>query len=203
MKIILATHNSSKVKEISQLMSELDLEIVSLDDIGITEDVVEDGDTFAANALKKARFAADQVSEWVMADDSGMCIDALDGQPGIHSARWAGDDVSDRAKAEFTLVKMENVPVGERGASFNTVAALIAPDGSEHLFEGILRGEIMTELRGPIRPHLPYDCLFKPEGYDQTYAQMSPDEKCRISHRGIAFNKLKKYLREQTLNQNK
>ncbi|MFH2105193.1 MAG: RdgB/HAM1 family non-canonical purine NTP pyrophosphatase [Parcubacteria group bacterium] len=196
--IVLATHNSSKVREISRLMP--DYEVVSMDDIGITEDVVEDGDTFAANALKKARFVAEQVDEWVMADDSGLCIDVLDGQPGINSARWAGDDVSDLAKAEFTLAKIKDVPVGERGASFNTVAALIAPDGSEQVFEGILRGEIMTELRGSIRPHLPYDCLFKPKGYDQTYAEMSQDEKCRISHRGIAFGKLKKYLNEQTLN---
>ena len=203
MKIILATHNSSKVKEISQLMSDGDFEVVSMDDIGITEDVVEDGDTFEANALKKACFVAEQVDEWVFADDSGLCIDALDGQPGIHSARWAGDDVTDRAKAEFTLAKIKDVPVGKRGASFNTVAALISPDGNEKVFEGILRGEIMTELRGPIRPHLPYDCLFKPVGYDETYAEMSQDEKCRISHRGIAFRKLKKYLNEQVLDQNK
>jgi len=199
MKIILATHNSSKVKEITQLMP--DYEIVSMDDIGITEDVVEDGDTFEANAFKKARFVADQVDEWVFADDSGLCIYTLDGQPGIHSARWAGDDVSDQAKAEFTLNKIKDVSMDERGASFNTVVALIAPDGSEQVFTGILRGEIMTELRGSIRPHLPYDCLFKPTGYDETYAEMSQDEKCRISHRGIAFSKLKKYLDEQTLNQ--
>ena len=200
MKIILATHNSSKVKEITQLMTDLEIEVVSMDDVGITEDVVEDGDTFAANALKKARFVANQVDEWVFADDSGLCIDALDGQPGIHSARWAGDNKTDRAKAEFTLVKMGDVPANERGASFHTVAALISPDGDEHVFEGILRGEIMTELRGSIRPHLPYDCLFKPSGHDETYAEMSQDKKCRISHRGIAFGKLKKYLREQVLN---
>ena len=200
MKIILATHNSSKVKEISQLMS--NHEIISMDDIGITEDVVEDGDSFEANALKKARFVADQVDEWVFADDSGMCIDALNGQPGIHSSRWAGDNKTDREKAEFTLDKMKDTPVDERRASFNTVAALIAPDGKEQVFEGTLRGEIMTELCGPIRPHLPYDCLFKPGGYDQTYAEISQDEKCRISHRGIAFGKLIKYLNEQILNQN-
>lgn len=202
MKIILATHNPSKVKEISQLISDLDLEVVSMDDIGITEDVIEDGDTFEANALKKARFVADQVEEWVFADDSGMCIDALDGAPGIHSSRWAGEDKTDREKAEFTLDKMKNMPVGERGASFNTVAALISPSGSEQVFEGVLPGEIVTEPRGSIRPHLPYDCLFKPKGYDETYAEMSQDKKCRISHRGIAFGKLKKYLREQILDQN-
>ena len=115
MKLVFATHNQGKLKEMRDLLSDLNIEVVSADEAGVYEDVIEDGTTFKANALKKARFVGEQTGEWAVADDSGICIDALDGEPGVYSARWAGDRAS---VIDHTLDKMKKVPTKNRGAHF-------------------------------------------------------------------------------------
>jgi len=191
MKLVFATHNQGKLKEMRDLLSDLSIEVVSADEAGVYEDVIEDGTTFKANALKKARFVGEQTGEWAVADDSGICIDALDGEPGVYSARWAGDRAS---VIDHTLAKMKKVPVKNRGAHFVSTLALFSPDGLYWIFEGQVSGHITLEPRGKNRPGLPYDLIFVPEGYDKTFAEMSDEQKNSLSHRGNAFAKLKIFL---------
>lgn len=188
MKIIFATHNKGKLIELKNILH--DFEIIGAEDTGVFEDVEEDGETFAENALKKARFVASRVKDVVIADDSGLCIKAFDGAPGIYSARWAGD----RNIADFTLEKMLDIPESERRAWFETAAVLIYPDGREFTFTGKMVGKIATERRGEALPKLPYDTIFIPEGYTKTCAEMDAVEKNKISHRGRAFLEMREFL---------
>lgn len=199
MKIIFATHNAGKVKEIADILSGLNIEIVSADDAGVTEDVVEDGDTFEANALKKAVFVGEKTGEWVMADDSGICVRALGGAPGIYSARWAGEGAPPEKVVEKILTEMKDVPEGKRDAWFETVAVLRAPDAWLWSFRGVVEGEIVTEPRGEFRPKLPYDIVFQPLGFDKTFAEMTSEEKNQLSHRGRAFKQLGLLLEKRRL----
>jgi len=199
MKLIFATHNKGKVIEMQALLSDLDIEVMSADEAGVTEDVVEDKDTFEGNALKKARFVAEKAGEWAVADDSGICIEALDGAPGVYSARWAGEGASGDKLVEYTLDKMKDVPEGKRGAYFESCLALVAPDGRYWTFSGQVSGRLPLEPRGQHRPKLPYDVIFIPEGFEQTFAEMSDVEKNKLSHRGLAFEKLKDFLRKEVL----
>jgi len=188
MKIIFATHNEGKLIEMKNILS--DFEVIGAKEAGVFEDVVEDGLTFAENALKKARFMVSKTGEAAIADDSGCCIEALDGAPGIYSARWAnGADISD-----YTLEQIKDVSVGKRQAWFETAAALVFPDGREFVFDGQMHGEMTTEKRGIPLPKLPYDNIFIPNGYDKTCAEMGNDEKNKISHRGKAFLDLRAFL---------
>lgn len=191
MKIVFATQNKGKVKEMKALLDSFD--VVSAGEVGIFEDVVEDGKTFSENAMKKARFVAKESGQWSVADDSGLCIDALDGQPGIFSARWAGEN----DLVEFTLDKMKNVPEGKRGAYFESSVALVSPKGKECLFSGKVPGRISQKPKGVLRPKLPYDLIFIPEGYEQTFSEMTDEEKNKLSHRGKAFAKLKDFLHKE------
>jgi XTP/dITP diphosphohydrolase len=192
MKLIFATHNPGKLKEIKEIL--LDWEILSLDDVGISEDIIEDGNTFAENALIKARFVVQKIGAWAFADDSGVCIKALNGAPGILSARWAEGD---EGKIKLILEKLKDVPVGEREAYMEAAVALVAPDGKEWIFNGRIDGNIVTEPRGINRPHLPYDLIFEPLGETRTLAEMSHAEKNKISHRGMALRRLKEFLETQ------
>lgn len=194
MKLIFATHNVGKIKEMQAILAGLDIEILSADEAGVHEDVVEDGQTFAENAAKKARFVNSRTGVWAVADDSGICIDALGGEPGIHSARWAGENITAETLILKTLDRMNDVPVKERGAQFVSTLVLIAPDGREWVFEGKVPGFIAEEPRGTPRPKLPYDVVFIPEGYTSTFAEMSDEEKNSLSHRGLAFRKLREFL---------
>jgi len=194
MKLIFATHNQGKVKEMRAMLEGLNVEMVSQDEAGVSEDMVEDGKTFEENALKKAWFVAKRTGQWVIADDSGICIDALEGAPGVYSARWGGVGKSDEEVVQFTLAKMKNVTDNKRGAVFVSVVALVAPEARQWIFVGEVRGHIATESRGTPRPHLPYDLVFVPEGYTRTFAEMSDTEKNRLSHRGRALAKLKEFL---------
>lgn len=189
-RLVFATHNKGKVKEMKDILSGLDIEIMSAEEAGIFEDVVEDGETFEENSLKKAKFIAEKTGEWAVADDSGLCIEALGGAPGVYSARWgAGADL-----AEYTLDKLKNIPAGERAAYFMSSAALCAPDGRHWFFPGRIGGVISLEPRGIDRPKLPYDVIFIPEGHEKTFAEMSDAEKNSLSHRGLAFSQLKKFI---------
>ena len=175
-------------------MAGLGFEILSADEAGVHEDPVEDGATFAENALKKARFVAEKTGELAVADDSGIMIDALAGKPGVYSARWAGEGAGDEGLLKYTLAQLKDVEDGKRGATFHSVVALVSPQGQEQTFEGVLEGHVVVSPRGTPRPKLPYDLIFQPLGFDRTFAQMSDEEKNAISHRGLAFQKLKMFL---------
>ncbi len=194
MKIIFATHNPGKVKEVSALLAGLDVEIVSAEEAGVIEEAVEDGKTFEENALKKARFVVERTGEWAMADDSGICIDALGGEPGVYSARYAGAGASAEKLINFILEKIKDTPTAERTATFFTAVALISPNGEHWIFEGKVPGQLAPSPRGTPRLKLPYDVVFIPEGESRTFAEMTDEEKNSISHRAMAFLKLKDFL---------
>jgi len=194
-RLIFATHNQGKVKEMKDILSGLDVEVLSAEEVGIFEDVVEDGKTLEENALKKARFIVEKTGDWAVADDSGLCIKALDDAPGVHSARWAGDrEIANLV--EHTLLKMKDVSAEKRSAYFESAAVLCAPDGRHWSFRGTINGVIPFKARGSDRPKLPYDVIFIPEGYSKTFAEMSDSEKNSLSHRGAAFLQLKKHIEE-------
>lgn len=190
MKLIFATHNAGKVQEMRQILSGLPLDIVPADEAGVTEDLPETGSTCEENALQKARYVSKKTGEAAFADDTGLFIDALGGQPGIHAARWAeqGDHASK------TLAALHGVPQEKRTAQFVSLVALVSPDGEEHLFKGAVEGTITDTPHGQAHPHLPYDTVFMPREDTRTFAQMSSDEKNAISHRGRAFQEFRKYL---------
>ena len=194
LKIIIASRNQGKILEMRSVLSDLNLELLPAEEVGFFEEVVEDGLTFADNALKKARAVSSQLDLPAIADDSGLCVEALGGLPGIHSARWAGKGASGEALITKLLSEMTLVSDKKRNAEFVSVVAMAWPDGREVVFEGRVKGDITTEPQGEMRPNLPYDVLFKPIGHTKTYAQMTDEEKNLISHRAEAFKKLKKYI---------
>jgi len=195
MKLIFATHNPGKVNEMQDILSGSSIEVISAEQAGIMEDVVEDGRTLAENALKKARFVAKKSRQWSIADDTGLFIRALKGQPGIYSARWAGENSTDEDKYEKVLKELAGTPVDKRQVYFETVVALVTTSGKVLTFSGKIDGSISQTPRGKIRPKLPYDNIFIPAGYDLTFAEMSDEEKNNLSHRGKAFRQLKEYLK--------
>lgn len=195
MKIVFATQNKGKLKEMENFL--IGFDVVSALEAGVSEDVVEDGKTLEENALKKARFVCEKTGEWAVADDTGLFIDALDGRPGIYAARWAGEDSTDNDKIEKVLSEMKEVDKKLRTAKFESCLALVSPGGEEYIFSGVLPGEITIETRGKMREKLPYDLVFLPLGHDKTMAEMSDEEKNSLSHRGLAFQKLKKFLEKE------
>ena len=194
MKLIFATHNQGKLKEMRALLAGLPYEVLSAQQAGVTDEVEEDGETLEQNAFKKARSVAKQTGEWAVADDTGLFIEALDGRPGIHSARWAGESREEQTMIDFTLQQLVGIPAEQRGAFFESVIALVSPVGKELILRGKVMGKILESPRGNIRPHLPYDCLFLPDGSEVTFAEMSDEKKNSMSHRGNAFRQLKEYL---------
>ena len=194
MRLIFATHNPGKLAEMKTILAGLPFEIESASEAGVVDEVVEDGLTFAENALKKAREIAKQTNALSIADDSGICIDALNGAPGVFTARWAGEGASDDQLVAHTLEQMRSVPEGNRTAAFVCVAALVSPDGREWTFEGRVNGRLTVEPLGAARPKLPYDAIFIPEGEDRTFAQMPAEEKHAMSHRGRAMREVKAFL---------
>ncbi len=194
MKLIFATHNSGKIKEMKEILSDLPIRVLSAEEAGVFEEPEENGKTFSENALKKAKFVADKTGEWTIADDSGICIDALDGEPGVYSARYAGEGKTDEELINFVLDKIKNIPEGERSSYFATAAVLVSPERQEYVFEGRVNGKISLEKKGIPRPKLPYDVIFIPEGYEKTFAEMSDKKKNSLSHRGKAFRKVKEFL---------
>lgn len=193
-KLIFATHNSGKALEVRSILSGLDIGILTAEEVGIFEDVTEDSDTFKGNAFKKAKFITDKTGEWAIADDSGLCIDALSGAPGVHSARWVGEGKSGDEIIAFTLEKMRDVSKGSRGAYFQTSIALVSPTGENWIFEGRINGIIINECQGEAHHKLPYDSIFIPEGRKETFAEMGRDEKSLISPRGQALRKMRDFI---------
>ena len=190
MKIVFATNNAHKLDEVRQVVGEK-FEIVSLRECGIVEDIPENEPTLEGNALAKARFIYDRTGFNCFADDTGLEVDALGGEPGVRSARYATDGHDDEANKRLLLERLQGVE--NRAAQFRTAVALIL-GGKEYLFEGIVRGEIALEQHG--EGGFGYDPLFFPEGGDLTFAQMSSEEKNAISHRGRAVRKLAEFLQQ-------
>ena len=189
MKLVFASNNKNKIAEIQQLIGDK-FEIVSLQDIGCTEDIPETADTIEGNAILKAQYVYDKYGLSCFADDTGLEIDALEGEPGVYSARYAGEQKNADDNMALVLQKLENKT--NRSAQFKTVIALNF--GSEHfLFEGIVKGTITPVKRG--NAGFGYDPIFQPEGFDVTFAEMSMQQKSTISHRGKAVEKLINFLK--------
>jgi XTP/dITP diphosphohydrolase len=191
-RILIATGNQGKVKEIRDLVQGLPVVFLSLADVSDPPEVVEDGLTFEENALKKARTLAAATGMVTLADDSGLCIDALDGRPGVHSARYAGVDASDAEKCARILQEMENVPDHRRTARFVCVMALVTPQGEQKLFRGVCDGTITRQPRGT--SGFGYDPIFYFEEAGSTFAEMDRQSKNRVSHRGRALRGFAAYL---------
>jgi len=188
-KIVFATNNANKVREIKALLSN-DIELLSLQDIGCDVDIPETADTIEGNALQKAQYVYENYGHNCFADDTGLLISALNGEPGIYSARYAGTQKSAEDNMTKVLTKLEGKE--DRQAYFKTVIALII-DGKETLFEGVVDGSITEEKSG--QEGFGYDPIFQPEGYAITFSEMELSEKNKISHRGKAVVKLADYLR--------
>jgi len=190
MKLVFATNNDHKVEEVSHILGK-SFRLVSPRMLDINEDIPEDYDTLEENALFKARFVNKITEMNVFADDTGLEIDSLGGRPGVHSARFAGPGRNFDANIDKVLLLMSGTK--NRKARFRTVVALIL-DNKEHLFEGVVEGSIINERRG--KGGFGYDPVFIPEGETLTFAEMSLADKNRISHRALAFEKLKVFLNQ-------
>jgi XTP/dITP diphosphohydrolase len=187
--LVFATGNPNKIKEANDLLP-ADLEIKGLKDIGCTEDVPETSPTIQGNALQKARYVFENYKVNCFSEDTGLEIDALNGEPGVYTARYAGEARDKEANMAKAIANLEGK--SNRGAQFRTVIALII-DGEEHTFEGIARGTIAMQKQGT--EGFGYDPIFIPAGFDRSFAQMTQTEKNEISHRGQAVRKLVKFLR--------
>lgn len=188
MKIVFATNNAHKLSEVAQVVGDK-FEFVTLRECGITEDIPENEPTLEGNALAKARFVYARTGLNCFADDTGLEVDAMGGEPGVRSARYATDGHDDEANKQLLLERLQGVE--NRAAQFRTAVALII-DGHEYLFEGIVRGDIAHEEHG--EGGFGYDPLFFPEGGTKTFAEMSAEAKNDISHRGRAVRKLAEFL---------
>jgi XTP/dITP diphosphohydrolase len=187
-EIVIATNNKHKVEEIRSLVGDR-IKIISLSELGCKEDIPETGETLEENARQKARYIWEKYGKDCFADDTGLMVDALDGKPGVYSARFAGEKCSFDDNIDLMLEMMEGKT--NRKAYFSTVICLIE-QGEEKLFEGRCSGSILTERYG--RGGFGYDPIFIPDGYGESFAEMSLEEKNKISHRGKATDKLIKYL---------
>lgn len=192
-KIIFATKNKNKMKEIREILADKDYDILSMEEAGISIDVVEDGTTFEENALIKARAIRDYVKNAiVLADDSGLEIDYLGGAPGIYSARFEGEDTPYSIKNQILLDKLSGVPDEERTARFVCAAAAAFPDGTDQVVRGTIEGRIGYQSEG--ENGFGYDPIFYVPEYGCTTAQMSAEQKNAISHRGKALRMIREYL---------
>ncbi len=188
MRITVATNNAHKLQEIQSMLG-TEFELVTLRECGITEEIPEDEPTLEGNARQKARYVYERTGMDCFADDTGLEVDALNGAPGVHSARYATDEHNFEANNRLLLENLRCAT--SRKAHFRTVIALIL-GGKEYLFEGRVEGEILHDSQG--EEGFGYDPLFSPDGYEKSFAQMTLDEKNRISHRGRAVQKLVEFL---------
>lgn len=199
-QLVLATRNVGKIEELRRILADLvsakgeTVELLGSDAFGL-DDVEETGDTFATNALIKARAVAEATGLPAIADDSGLCVDALNGMPGIYSARWSGKHGDDRANLELLLAQLSHVPIDRRGAHFTCAAALVIPGGLEFVEEGRIFGRIISRPQGT--GGFGYDPIFMPTGLTKTLAEIGADEKDAISHRGLAFRAIAPHVSRQ------
>ena len=188
MKLVLASNNKNKIAEIQQQVGS-QFEIVSLEDIGCFVDIPETAETIEGNAILKANYVTENFGLPCFADDTGLEIESLNNEPGVYSARYAGEQKN--AEDNMNLVLQKLTTEINRNAQFKTIIALNIND-QQHLFEGTVKGEITTEKSG--NKGFGYDPIFQPEGFSTTFAEMSLEQKSEISHRGIAVQKLIKFL---------
>jgi XTP/dITP diphosphohydrolase len=184
MKLLIATHNRGKLTEYQEIFGDLDVELLTLDDVGITEDVEETGTTFLENAELKAKAYAEASGLLTLADDSGLEVDALGGEPGVYSKRYAGEDKSDADRNVYLLAKLANVPQAERGARFRCVIVIADDKGNLWNADGTCEGEIGFEPRGT--NGFGYDPVFVVRERGVHLAELTSEEKNKISHRGHA-----------------
>ena len=195
MNIVLATRNKKKVEEISRIFRGYEVRFLTLDSFPGCPEIEEDGKTFRQNAVKKAVHIAKYAGCAAIADDSGLEVKALDGAPGVFSARYAGDEADDRKNLEKLLSEMKGLGAGQRQARFVCCIAFALPDGRCKTFTGYSDGEIAKKPKG--FNGFGYDPVFYPEGHRRTFAEMSDMEKDELSHRGKALNRLYIYLKKQ------
>lgn len=190
MKILIATQNQGKIKEYRRLFADANIDFVGLADVGLADmDVEETGTTFEENAALKANSYANQAKLWTLADDSGLMVDALDGAPGVYSARYGGVDLDHAGKRAKMLAELSHIPDEERGAKFVCVIAIAKPDNDNVT---LVRGECLgtiTQQEHDEGNGFGYDPIFKPNGYDKTFGQMPAEMKNGLSHRAIAAEK--------------
>ena len=195
MELVVATRNKGKLKELGALLEGLVSTVRSAAEFPDFPETVEDGATFEANALKKAREAMHHTGLPALADDSGLVVDTLDGRPGVISARFAGEGATDADNNRKLLAELAGIPAGERQGAFVCVMAYVDPDGTERTFSGRVGGLILTEARGD--GGFGYDPLFLVDGFCSTMAELSLEEKNRISHRGQALQQFKHFIEER------
>lgn len=191
MKIVFATNNENKLREVQQLLPS-EIQVLGLKDIECYEDIPETAETIEENAILKAQYIFDKYQCNVFADDTGLEVKALNNEPSVHSARYAGNHKNNQDNIRLLLANMKGKE--ERAARFKTSFALIL-EGNLHTFEGIIEGIITDKERGT--NGFGYDAVFQPKGYDKTFAELSPKEKNEISHRGIATQKLISFLHKE------
>ncbi len=189
MKLVFATNNEHKLREVQQMLGNT-IQLLSLKDIGCDEDIPENQPTIEGNAAEKSFYVYNKLGYNCFADDTGLEVEALNGEPGVYSARYAGEPKNMTENIKKLLRNLENQP--NRNAHFKTVISLVI-DGKETQFEGIVEGLIIKDLRG--ESGFGYDPVFLPNGYSETFAQISAELKNKISHRGLAVNKLVNHLR--------
>ena len=194
-KLIFATGNMNKLREIKQILEGLDYEILSMKEAGVDIDIVEDGKTFEENALIKARAVCKASGHLALADDSGLEVDALGKEPGIYSARYMGEDTSYDIKNQNIIDRMDGIQDEYRTARFVCAMAAVFPDGTEKTFVRTMEGRIGYEIAG--ENGFGYDPIFYLPEYGKTSAEISPEEKNAISHRGKALRALAEYLKER------
>lgn len=187
-ELVLASGNKGKIAEFQRLLNDLDIQVHSMKEYPEIGEIIEDGATFAENALKKARTVCEATGKPAMADDSGLMVDYLDGAPGIYSARFAGEAHDDAANNAKLLEMMKDVPDDKRGAQFFCAIALALPNGEVYTVEGFCRGTLLHVLQG--EGGFGYDPLFYVADLEKTFAELTMEEKNAISHRGMANRKI-------------
>ena len=193
MKLVLATRNEGKVREIGEILKdENGIELLSLRNYPDAPDVVEDGRTYEENAIKKASVLAEYSGHLTIADDSGLAVDALDGAPGIHSARYAGENASDEDRIVKLLDALQDVPDNRRSGRFICAVAIAEPHAQVQVVRGVCEGRIIRTPRGTAG--FGYDPIFVPVGYERTFAELGDEIKNQISHRAKALDEARKLL---------
>lgn len=196
MEIILATRNPSKALQIKELFDGSSIRVLTLDDVGVKGEAVEDGTTLKENARKKVMFVRERYvgNTWIMADDTGLFVHALNGEPGVQAAYWAGQDASTNEITAHALKEMKGLT--DRSATFETIVAVLSPAGKEYFFSGEVKGTMQEVSRCEAQPKMPYSPLFQPHDSNKVWAEMTTEEENAISHRGIAFRKVREFLEQ-------
>ncbi|MBN2804859.1 MAG: RdgB/HAM1 family non-canonical purine NTP pyrophosphatase [Deltaproteobacteria bacterium] len=199
--LILATKNKGKTDELKLLLQNLDFNIKSLHDLNTEIEIVEDKDTFEGNAIKKAEALCEITGSPALSDDSGLCVDALDGRPGVYSARYGKDNFTDKDRCLYLLEELKDVPDFKRTAHFQCALAFKIPSSECTIFKGTVYGKISMAPVGS--KGFGYDPVFIPDGYDVSMAELGMDIKNKISHRAVALNKFYKWVKENYVELNK